>query len=637
MFRGIEREDRERKYTDSILAKRMWQQAVPFKKQLIIIIIAILIGTSANLLAPLMLELATNNLLGFTFWDSSLWKIFGSFDQIFGIALVASLYESMEQFFESLIGSKWVLVLAITGYIGSWITLWISEFVQRIANAGFIPDFMVNLRLGVFDAIQNQDLKFFDRMKTGRLNSRVSSDASAFGEVAMLITRTIANILILLAIFFILFLINPILALVTVIIAPLVLVVSFLFRRIARITSMSYRRSIAQVHSAMQENVSGIKVAKAFGQEGEVFEEFVEINQDNFISGFRRTLIMFALLPAMELISTLGTAFILYFGGYMSLTTAVIGIPTLYLFILYLGRFFSPLIEISTFYSTFQAGMAGFERILEVVDAEPEVKDQPNVIDIKKDSIRGDILFEAVDFAYIPDQPVLEKFNLHIHPGEKLAIVGHTGAGKTSLIAILSRFYAFQGGKIRLDGTDINQISLKSYRKLFGIVNQENFLFSGTIYENIRYGRQEATEDDVWKALETVNADEFIRYLPQGLNTQVGERGNLLSMGQRQLICFARAILTEPKVLILDEATRSVDAYTEALIQEALEVLLSGRTSIIIAHRLTTILNADRIIVLENGQIIEEGTHKSLLAKGGTYRKLYKQYFEHQSLDWKPN
>ncbi|MFX0138873.1 MAG: ABC transporter ATP-binding protein, partial [Candidatus Hodarchaeota archaeon] len=278
------------------------------------------------------------------------------------------------------------------------------------------------------------------------------------------------------------------------------------------------------------------------------------------------------------------------------------------------------------------AGMAAYERILYILDSEPKVKQNPFASGVNQ--LKGEIVFDNVDFCYRKGEWVFKGLNLKIKKGEKLAVVGHTGAGKSSLVKLLSRYYEFQGGSIKIDGIDIRDIRLDSYRRNLGIVHQDVFLFSGTIEDNIRYGRRDASEEDLWKAIRAVHGEELIEYLKEGLQTQIGEMGRGLSAGQKQLISFARALLMDPKVLILDEATSSVDAYTEAIIQEALDVLLAGRTSIIIAHRLSTILNANRIIVMDQGKIIEEGTHETLLTTGGKYGQLYKQYFEHQSLDW---
>ncbi|MFX1406713.1 MAG: ABC transporter ATP-binding protein, partial [Promethearchaeota archaeon] len=310
-----------------------------------------------------------------------------------------------------------------------------------------------------------------------------------------------------------------------------------------------------------------------------------------------------------------------------NMTTGVI-----FTFVLYLQGFFRPIIILATFFPQLSTGMAAYERIIEILDSEPRVKQNASEVKIKK--LEGEIVFEDLSFFYRDNEWIFEDFNLRIEKGEKLAIVGHTGAGKTSLISLLARFYEFQKGEIKIDGINIRDITLDSFRRNVGIVQQDVFLFSGTLEENIRYGKPDATEEELWNAIRAVHAEEFIKYLPEGLKTQIGERGKGLSLGQKQIISFARALLSDPKILILDEATSSVDAYTEAVIQEALQELLSNRTSIIIAHRLSTVVNADRIIVMERGKIIEEGNHNSLLARNGKYAQLYRQYFEYQSLNW---
>jgi ATP-binding cassette subfamily B protein len=302
------------------------------------------------------------------------------------------------------------------------------------------------------------------------------------------------------------------------------------------------------------------------------------------------------------------------------------------MFVLYIEIFFNPVMQLARFFPELSAGMAAFERILSIIDSKPKVRQDPNAQSIS--ALEKNIQFKNVKFWYDEDNIVFKNLNLSIAKGEKLAIVGHTGSGKTSLVSLLSRYYEFQSGEILIDGKSIRDYNLASYRKLYGKVEQDVYLFYGTIRENIVFGRENITDDDIWMVLDIVQASEFIHRLPDGLDTLIGDRGRDLSVGQRQLISFARAILTNPEILILDEATSSVDAFTEAMIQEALKKILQDRTAIIIAHRLSTIVNSDRIIVMDNGEIVEEGTHTDLLNQKGKYASLYNQYFVHQSLDW---
>jgi len=476
-------------------------------------------------------------------------------------------------------------------------------------------------------------MSFFDKHLSGKLNTRVSNDALDFGNTTLLLADTLGNLLISVMTFGVLLWLNLTLALVTLIAIPFIFILVLSLRRVVKIVSRAYRKAIGSVNAAMVESIEGIHVSKSYGQESTVSKQFEETNRQYFKAGFRITSVTHMWRPLLEIIASI-TLFVVIFLGGQFVFQGLINPGTIFMFILYLQKFFRPIMVLSVFFPQLASGMAAYERILDVIDSEPNVRQNPNAIDI--DTLEGEIIFKDIDFCYREGEWVFNRLNLHIKKGEKLAIVGHTGAGKTSLVSLLARYYEFQGGSIEIDGINIRDMSLNSYRRNLGNVQQDVFLFSGTIEENIRYGRQEASEEDLQNVINIVHLEELIEYLPEGLQTQIGERGKGLSAGQQQLVSFARAILTDPRILILDEATSSVDAYTEAIIQEALEELLSNRTSIIIAHRLSTIVNADRIIVMDNGQIVEEGTHNSLLTQGGKYAMLYKQYFEHQSLDWEP-
>ncbi|MFX1254753.1 MAG: ABC transporter ATP-binding protein [Promethearchaeota archaeon] len=596
LYRGLMSEKREREYSDRELFTRYMRRIVPFKRSVILLAFFIFVSTIADIAIPLVFGFAVDELS----------KVNGDYTLVIGAGVV-------------------YLVLSTI--------IWVMFSLRRREIGNFAPFFLEKLRMDVFDKLQEQDMSFFDKYLSGSLNSRVANDALDFGNTTILIADAVGNLLISVLTFMILLWLNPTLALIAIAAVPVLFVLMFSLRRLARLVSRAYRKSIANINSAMVESIEGIQVCKSFGQESTVSEQFQETNKEYFKSGFRLTAVTHVWRSILESIMAITLVIIVYFGG--QLTSQGITSPgTIIVFILYIQRFFRPIMFLATFFPDLSTGMAAYERLLDIIDSEPNVQQNSDAFDV--DGLEGEITFEDVDFSYREGQWVFKGLNLKIEKGEKLAIVGHTGAGKSSLVKLLARYYEFQGGSIKVDGIDLRDMTLDSYRRNLGMVQQEVFLFSGTIEENIRYGRQKASEEDLWNAIRAVHAEEFIEYLQEGLQTHIGERGRGLSAGQKQLISFARALLTDPKILILDEATASVDAYTETVIQEALEVLLSDRTSLIIAHRLSTILNADRIIVMENGQIIEEGTHEALLTKGGTYGKLYKQYFEHQSLDWKP-
>ncbi|MBC7813842.1 MAG: ABC transporter ATP-binding protein, partial [Burkholderiales bacterium] len=386
----------------------------------------------------------------------------------------------------------------------------------------------------------------------------------------------------------------------------------------------------AIVTSNVQETVSGISVAKTFRLEGTIFEEFEKVNQQAYQINRRAGYVFSSIFPILNMIAGIGTAALVYFGG-QSVIAGQLTSGEWFLFIQGLALFWFPLTSIASFWSQFQLGLAASERVFALLDAEPKVVQTDSV---KVPDIRGEISFQNVDFRYNDDEPVLVDFSLTIRPGETLALVGHTGSGKSSIGKLIARFYEYQAGSITLDGHDLRSLDLSAYRAKLGIVTQTPFLFDGTVIDNIRYAKPDATDDEVIHVAQHVGNGDWIDSLPDGLTTPVGERGSSLSMGQRQLVALARVLLQDPSIFILDEATASVDPLTEALIQEGLDTLMEGRTSIVIAHRLSTIKNADRIIVLREGEIIEQGDHDDLLRQAGYYAELYNTYFRHQSLEY---
>lgn len=513
-------------------------------------------------------------------------------------------------------------VLAAMGFV--------TNGLRQLFSTQAIGNVVLKLREDAFDAVLKRDLSFYDQFPSGKIVSRVTSDTQAFSQVVTLVMDLASQLLIIVVLIGYLFSVNLELTLILLAIAPFVVITALAFRRIARATITNSRRIRAEVSSHVQETISGISVAKAFRQENAIYEEFVEVNKKSYQINLRTGFVFSGIFPILNIVAGVGTAALVLFGG-LRAESGALSAGNWYLFIQGMALFWFPLTSIASFWSQFQLGLAAGERIFGLLDADPRVVQTGA---LKLPTVRGEIKFERMDFAYKPTEPVLTNFSLHIKAGETLALVGHTGSGKSSIGKLIARFYEFQGGSLTIDGVDIRQLDLADYRTRLGVVTQSPFLFDGTVMENIRYGKAGATREEIEKAAREVGGGDWIGNLENGLDTEVGERGNSLSMGQRQLVALTRVVLQNPAIIILDEATASIDPLTETLIQEGLDVVLKGRTSIAIAHRLSTIRNADRIIVLRQGQIIEEGTHDGLLSQNGHYAELYNTYFRHQSLEY---
>jgi len=539
-------------------------------------------------------------------------------------------------------------------------TSWVFNAVRQWLSAEAVGDVVLKLREDAFDAVMQRDLSFYDTFASGKVVSRVNSDTFAFSQVIALTMDLLSRVLLIVLLIGYLCYVSPRLTLILLALAPLIVIAALAFRAIARRTITESRRISANVSSHIQETISGIGVAKTFRREQSIFDEFLGVNAQSFLVTRRTRFVFSSIFPVLNIMAGIGTAALVYFGG-LTVRQGALSAGEWFLFIQGLALFWFPLTSIASFWSQFQIGLAAGERVFALIDAEPRV--------VQTDSVaiprpRGEIRFEGVDFSYqesvvrssLPVAAdltlaatdhelrtthdrlwVLKDFSLTIHAGETLALVGHTGSGKSSIGKLIARFYEFQGGRILIDGHDIRTLDLAGYRARLGIVTQSPFLFDGTVLENIRYGRPEASDDEVTHVARAVGGGDWIAGLPNGLASEVGERGGSLSMGQRQIVALARVLLQDPAIVILDEATASIDPLTETLIQEGLDMVLQHRTAIVIAHRLSTVRHADRIIVLRQGAIIEQGNHNTLLARRGHYAELYNTYFRHQSLEYIEN
>jgi ATP-binding cassette subfamily B multidrug efflux pump len=484
---------------------------------------------------------------------------------------------------------------------------------------------LASLRERLFERLLRLPLGFFDRRPVGDLMSRVTNDVDTLNQLlSQGIAQLLGSFVSLIGIIIAMLILDWRLALVCFTIIPVMLLVNVYFARRARRAFRTTRETVGDVTAGLQEEIVGVREAQAFNRTETNIERFRERNAANRTANIQAVAITSAFAPAIDVLSTLSTAIVIGFGGYLVVTgTLTVGVLTA--FLIYVQQFFRPIQLASQFYTQGQAALAGGERIYNILDEEPEPPDPPGTP--KLDSVEGRIEFDDVSFAYEPDRPVLQNVDFRIDPGQTVALVGPTGAGKTTIANLIPRFYDVSAGAVRVEGRDVREVQRRSLRENIATVLQEPFLFSGTIAENIGYGRLDATREEIEAAARAVSAHNFIVALPDGYDTLLGEGGGNLSQGQRQLLSFARAVLADPRILILDEATSNVDTRTEALIQEALRTLLKGRTSVVIAHRLSTIRNADLILVIEAGRIAERGTHASLLSQNGLYADLYRRQF----------
>lgn len=596
LFRGLEEDNYDRQYGDIALYKRLGDYFSAHKKQLYAVFGSAFAASVMLSVRPVIIAAGV-----------------GAVSRASEINTVVLLVFAL-------------LLTVLTEYFGNW--------VRRRMAARAIGGVVAQMRKDAFDAAVRRDLAFYDKNKSGKVVSRITSDTQEFGTVMLLTSDILSQLTSVAVLLVILFSRSVPLTFLVLILAPLIVLGSMTFRHFARITTRNGARALGLVNDNIQESVAGISIAKNFRKEASIYNEFNDVNTTSYRVNLTRGMVLSLIFPVLNAMAGIAMGIIVYFGAQQVLGG---GTPpeTWYLFIQAVDRFWFPFISLSAFISQFQQGLSSVERVFALIDAENTVQQtEDKTIETPLD---GKIEFRDLTFAYKPDEPVLEHFNLTIAPGENVAFVGHTGAGKSTITKLITRFYEFQSGDLLIDGQDIRTFNLQDYRRQLGIVSQTPFLFSGTIRDNIRYAMPNATDNDINDIAYSIGDGDWIETLPNGLDSDVGERGSRLSMGQRQLVSLMRVLLQKPAIFILDEATASVDPFTETQIQEALDMILAESTSILIAHRLSTVRSADRIIVLDHGSIIEQGNHEQLMAQGGHYAELYNTYFRHQSLDYIEN
>jgi len=518
-------------------------------------------------------------------------------------------------------GSTHILTAIFIIFVVNGLLAWGSQYVQQYAMSNVGRGLLLTLRMEMFEHLEKLSLGFYDRNEVGRVMSRLQNDVGSLQEILSNgVLLVFASLISLIGIIIIILYMNVNLALLTMTVIPVLAVVMMVWQNYLKKAFIRVRQAISIVNADLQENISGAKVIQSLSREQINYQRFDNLNEENFNANISATRRATGLQPVVELLLGAAIALVVIYGGAQAIDGKLL-LGSLVAFVLYVQNFFNPIRDLSTQYVELQRAMASCQRIFEVLDTKIELIDAPDAIELPR--IKGKIDYNNICFQYIEGREIIHDVDLHIEPGETIAFVGSTGAGKSTMVALVDRFYDVTKGSLTIDGYDVRKVTQDSLRKQIGVVLQDPYLFSGTVRENITYARSDFTDEKMIEAAKAVGAHDFIMRLDKGYDTILQERGSNLSQGQRQLISFARAVLSDPRILILDEATASIDTQTEVIIQQALKQLLKGRTSLVIAHRLSTIHDANRVVVMENGRIVEIGNHKELIEKKGIYYHLY--------------
>jgi ATP-binding cassette subfamily B multidrug efflux pump len=577
-----EEDEYERQVSDRELAVRLLKYTWRVRNRALLMGLVVVSNTILGLIPPYLFSLAIDNYIA-------------ALDPT-GLTMLAIAYVAVS------------LATYVTNYGHRYLISWLGSRLEY------------DMRLDLFSHLQKLSLGYFAKKEVGSIVSRATNDIDKIMElVASGIVSAVADAVTLVGIVFIMLWMSPRLSLISFSIVPVIVFFAYFWGKRVRTVYRETRKTIASVSAKIEESVSGMKEIHAFSRERETRREFQEVNVSNLQANVEAGRVMSAFMPAVRIFSAVGNFLVLWFGG-NAVINGTLTIGVLFAFMSYMGRFFWPIQSLSEFWNQVQSAMAAAERVFHIMDTEIEVSEKPDALELPE--IEGRITYDGMTFSYEEGQPVLIDIDLEIEPNTTVALVGPTGAGKTTMINLLYRFYDPQKGRIAIDDYDLRDLNIESFREKMAIVLQDPFLFTGTVRENIRYGNLKASDERVVEVAKAVGAHEFIMKLPEGYETDVRERGGRLSMGQRQLISLARALIADPRILIMDEATSSIDAYTELIIKQAMEKVLSDRTSIVIAHRLSTVRNADKIVVLDEGKVIGVGTHQSLLATNVVYQEI---------------